>query len=413
MKIKPMIILLMIVLTSCSKETLDESFKQTIASAEKSLKLDSLSLDTIIPIKESPYKKFLEKPKTIVPLADNPSTIYDIAGFPINIIAKESSTGQRFLTSQGVGNVLVLQGENANDLNQRFSLQIMPLTGYVLIKNVENKLVSAGTYASQPDNHVLYVKDETSTLGASWSFLPGQITPSSYIFQNADVLGFDGPEPTPINVYNKVIGTDGNNIYFDKYRNQARQEFEVRLIDDFVIDEIQYINDATATLNQVPDFTVNWTYTNGTSVQQSITTNFGQKASKTSNFNTQNTFTTKVNTEIKVGVPFFANGKISTEISGSTQHTYGTSETTEDTRDYNIPILVPANTRVVATASVTRYDMNVKYIATLRGLNTNKIIKVAGVWNGVDCTDINITTQETNLLTNEVKTKKAIKVIPN
>jgi len=386
------------------------------AAPAKALFADTANLGTIVPIAESPLKKFLAskpKPRTMATQATTDltaSTLYDIANFPINLIVKENNTGSKFLTSQGVNNVLTFGNENTGNTNQRFSLSFMPLTGYVLIKTADDKLVSAGQYSNRPGVDVLYVKGDNSTMGASWNFMDGQVTPSSFIVQNADVLGWDGPEPTFGNVYNKVIGSQGNDIYFDKYRNQAKQEFEIRLLDDFEVQGVEYINDETATVTQIPDFMVDWTYTNGSSIQQSITTAFGTRASKTSNFSSRNSFTARVSTTLEVKVPFIAGGKITTDLTGVTESTYGTSETFEDTRNYNIPLLVPANTRITATASVTRYEMNVNYIATLRGKNTGKIIKVAGTWSGVDCTSINVNVQQTNLRTHAVQKLPTIRV---
>ncbi|WP_461140413.1 ETX/MTX2 family pore-forming toxin [Spirosoma pomorum] len=402
-------------LTSCEQNLVEEG-----SLVNQSARLEALAADTsgwgpIVPIAESPLKQFQnQKPAAHRSAAANdltPSDLYDIADFPINLIVKENNTGQLFLTSQGENQVLTFGSENTGNLNQRFSLGILPLTGYVIIKTADGKLVSAGQYTNQPGVDVLYVKPDNSTIGASWNFRSGQVTSGSFILENADVLGFDGPEPTFGNVYNKVIGSQGNSIYFDKYRNQAKQEFEISLLDDFEVQGIQYINDATASVTRIPDFIVNWTYTNGSSVQQSITTDFGQKASKTSTFANKNTFTAKVSTSVKVGIPFIANGQISTELTGATESTYGGSEGFEDTRNYNIPLLVPANTRITATATVARYQMNVNYIATLRGRNTGKIVRVAGTWSGVDCTDINVGVQQTNLRTMAVVTMPTVKVV--
>lgn len=406
-------------LTSCREMVIDDFSGGDPGS--RSARKTALASDTsgwgpIIPLAESPLKRFVDqksKPQRIT-AADNdltPSDLYDIADFPINLVVKENNTGQLFLTSQGVNQVLTFGTENTGNLNQRFSLGILPLTGYVVIKTAEGKLLSAGQYTNNPGVDVLYVKDNNDTYAASWNFLSGQVTQGSFILENADVLGFDGPEPTFGNVYNKVIGSQGNGIYFDKYRNQAKQEFEIRLLDDFDVQSIQYINDATATVTRIPDFMVNWTYTNGSSVQQSITTDFGQKASKTSTFSNKNTFTAKVTASVKVGIPFIANGQISTEITGATESTYGSSETFEDTRNYNIPLLVPANSQITATATVARYQLNVNYIATLRGRNTGKIVKVAGTWNGVDCTDIVVGVQQTNLRTMAVTKMPSVKVV--
>lgn len=164
-------------------------------------------------------------------------------------------------------------------------------------------------------------------------------------------------------------------------------------------------------MSQVPDFIVNWSYSNGSSVSQSMTTNFGSKASRTSSFTENNSFSLKVSTTIKAKVPFLASGQIQTEVASSHQFTYGESETLEDTRSYNFPLTVPAKTKIIATAKVTQFILSVPYIATLKGKNTGNIIKVAGVWEGVDLTDVDVIVTETDLTTGITSVKSQFKRI--
>ena len=419
-KLSLLLLLAVMILGSCQKESLDsidENIELIEKTEVKSLSIDTVGQRAIIEIEESPLKQFLQKRKSLpvsalkATSATTPSTLFDLRGLPINIIVKGNTTGDRFLTSQGTQQEVILAPENSGNPHQRFSIDFMPLTGYIYIKNVEDKLVSAGSYTNNPDVDILYVKDNTSSTGAMWDFLEIGPNNSGYILQNADVLGYDGPEPTFGNVYNKVIGAQGDKIYFDKYRTQAKQQFEIRVVDDFEIQSIQYLNDARATITQVPDFMVNWSYRNGSSVQQSMTTNFGSKASRTSNFSENTSFSLKVSTSIKAEVPFIASGEIQTEVGSSYQFTYGESETQEDTRNYDFPLLVPSKTKVVATAKVTQFKLNVPYIATLKGVNTGNIIKVAGVWEGIDLTDVDVTVTETSLITGASRVTSQFKKI--
>ncbi|MGO1786174.1 MAG: hypothetical protein ACTHZ7_03755 [Sphingobacterium sp.] len=379
--------------------------------------IDTAGRGDIIPIEESPLKRFLPKRESIsesiqkLNSTSTPSTLFDLRNVPINLIVKSNTSSDRYLTSQGTEQEVILAPEDTGNPHQRFSIDFMPLTGYITIKNVEDKLLSAGHYTSNPDVDILYVKDNTSSTGAMWDFLDIGPNTDGYILQNSDLLGFDGSEPTLGNIYNKVIGAQGSSIYFDKYRNLTKQQFEIQVVDDFEIQSIDYINDARTTLTQVPDFVVNWSYSNGSSVQQSMTTNFGGKASRTSNFSQSSSFSFKTTASIKTGVPFLASGQIQTEIGSSHQFTYGESETLEDTRSYDFPLLVPSNTRVLATARVTQFELNVPYIATLKGKNTGTVIKVAGVWKGVDLTDVDVTVTETSLTTGTSRVTKQFKQI--
>jgi hypothetical protein len=149
-----------------------------------------------------------------------------------------------------------------------------------------------------------------------------------------------------------------------------------------------------------PDFVVNWSANNATSVSQQMSTNFGSTASKTSTFSKTLGVSLSVSGSVKVSIPFIADGKITTTVNTSASATWGESETTQDTRNYNFQIIVPAMRRVVASATVSRYHMQLGYTAYLTGVSTGRVIKVKGVWDGVDCTDIITNFTEYDLLTN-------------
>ncbi|WDF54366.1 ETX/MTX2 family pore-forming toxin [Mucilaginibacter sp. KACC 22063] len=399
---------------SCKKDVqLQKTDLSNKGDLKSNAKLASLSMigDSIVPLDST---KFPKKPKKLKAMSTSDvfNDLYQLNGINFFIQTKDAYFSKNTLQSQGKGKEVILAPYSSTNGNQLFHLRFLPAsTGipYLIYSANEEMPIGAGSYASNPNKYVLYTQaaGSTSLFGFSWDFA-ANATNDAYYFINQDILGSGGSSPW--DVFNYYLDATNGAIGFARPSNGIAQQFNIVPNDIFKLESIEYINDATATLSQIPDFSTTWTYTNGTSVQQSITTSFGQKASKTSNFTNQSTFTTKVSTEIKASVPFIASGKISTEIGGSISHTYGQSETSEDTRNYDIPLLIPANTRVTATATVTRYNMNVNYIATLRGQNTSKVIKVRGVWSGVDCTDIVVNTQQTNLKTLAVSKGVSIKV---
>jgi hypothetical protein len=333
------------------------------------------------------------------------SELYDLVDFPVNIIVKENPEGTTYLTSQGLNKTLIFKTKENNNSNQKFYLSRIPLTGQLAIWTKVNdvkKLVSAGVYTNAPDTKVLYVKDGTSPIGATWDFIKGQMSEESFILENSDVLE-SGNSGYWMDVYNCVIGANGKEVYFGKYLNRRTQEFAIQPVDNFTLKNIEYIIDGTETLEQIPDFAVTWYYINNTSVKQSMTTNISEKASRTSTFSNTSSVSMNVSTEIKCGVPFIASGKINTSIGASTSFTYGKSESQEDSRSYNFPIEIAPQTSINASLIVSRFNLNVKYIATFIGASTNKEIKIEGRWSGVDCTDIKVVLEETNIANHSVK----------
>ncbi|MDR1682571.1 MAG: hypothetical protein LBS25_04180 [Candidatus Symbiothrix sp.] len=96
----------------------------------------------------------------------------------------------------------------------------------------------------------------------------------------------------------------------------------------------------------------------------------------------------------------------------SSSYTYGQSESQEDSRNYNFPIEIDPGTQVDAKLVVSRYTLNVRYIATLSGKNTNKKLQVEGLWSGVDCTDIRIDLEEKKLNSNRVTKRVSLPNVP-
>ncbi|MDR0546029.1 MAG: hypothetical protein LBG77_00340 [Dysgonamonadaceae bacterium] len=277
--------------------------------------------------------------------------------------------------------------------------------------NGSKKLLSAGTYASNPNNYVLYVKDGSNSLGAVWNIYPTSSETDTYVIENEDLIA-QGSSGYWYDVYNLVIGANGQKINFGQYQNKRTQQFEIRPVDTFVLESIEYINDGTAYFEQIPDFEVFVSFSNNTSTKQTFQFSMASKATKTSTFSNTTSLSLNISTDIKCGVPVFASGKISTSLGTSSSYTYGQSESQEDTRNYNFPIETEPGTKVDAKLCVSRYNLNVRYIATLVGKNTSKKLKVEGVWSGVDCTDIRITLNEINLNSNVVTRKVSLSNVP-
>ena len=343
--------------------------------------------------------------------------LFDLRGLPVNIVVKENTNGSRFLTAMRKKKTFLwntsytslpacfAQKQNdGNTSSQTFYLNYIPLVGdYYLTTKFGNstQVMSIGSYSKDPNSKFLFARDGSFQSSDELTINSSDSEGSSYYIQNSFWFGSDDPNnPTPWNVWNYTLGCKNTDTYFDKYRSLGTQQFTITPLDNFTITKIEYNNDQTASLEKAPDFVVNWSANNATSVSQQMSTNFGSTASKTSNFSQTKSVSLSVSGSVKVGIPFIADGKISTTVNTSTSATWGESETTQDTRNYNFQLIVPARRRVVASATVSRYHMKLGYTAYLTGVSTGRTIKVKGVWDGVDCTDIVTNFTEYDLLTN-------------
>lgn len=396
-------------LFSCNELEQDEQLSKlssTLQNRSLAQIADSVDIGDIVELPKTGLKKNDLQLKG----ANANNSLWDIRDIDVNIVVKENSSSKRYLQSQGTGQELIFADKN-DQVNQKFKLSVMPLTGYIIIRNNLSNLLSVGTYSSAPTVRVLYAKDNSDSYGACWNFNEGEVREESYILENADALtqGSGGPW----DVYSDVIGANDTKIYFDKYLSSAKQEFSVIPVDNFVIQSIEFFNDQSATIERQPDFVARWTYTNRTSIQQSMTASFAQKATKSSNFSNQTSLTLNYSQTVKVKVPFFGDGSLTLGGTLGEVYTFGESETKEDSQTYNFPILVPAQSTVNATATVNTYKLDINYRAVLRGINTGREITVNGLWTGVDCSEVFAYAEEIPLGQSSVARSATFKVDSN
>lgn len=348
-------------------------------------------------------------------IEDNSSSFIELKDYPINIISKENINGDFYLTTKGEKKELAFEKSNDSD-NQKFYLDFVESGGgnisILTYINGEKYVLVAGHRKNDPNFKVIFPTKVTPGMtfvkGYFWKFLSGStVHPESYILRNTGIRysenGFTD--------YG-VLGNDNfSKVFINKYLNQGKQEFEIRPVDDFEIVSVQFDDTNTANVIQQPDFVTKWFYSNNTSVQQSMSTAFSQRASVTSNWSKTTGGSINVNTTVKTGIPFIAEGKVSTTLSTNYSATYGKNETMEDTQTYNFPIVVAPRTSITATAIVGRSLINLKYTAKLKGKKTGKLITLNGTWSGVSCNNIKVTLEQRDL-NNNIIAKKELNEIP-
>lgn len=426
--------LVVFTLTSCEKNELYQDVNDNIQYSEE-FEVDSIlffNVDTTTNIfkslKASTKQSRLKVSSSTTDYYDAMNTIFDLRGLPVNITVVENSNGNRILTAKRnkrktwfkttYSDAPAVFGLKTNDndvTSQTFYLNYVPLVGYYYLTTnfgSTSFYMSIGSYSSSPNNKFLYARNGSYNYSDEFAINPTDEVGSSFFIQNSYWFGSDDIN-NPWSSWNYTLGCSGNNTFFDKYRNTGNQQFTITPLENFTLKSIEYKNDQTALLEKAPDFVVSWSANNATSVSQQMSTNFGSTASKTSTFSKTLGVSLKVSAGIKVGIPFIADGKISTEIGSSASATWGESETTQDTRNYNFQLIVPANRRVVATAAVSRYIMKLSYTAYLKGDVSGRTIRLNGSWSGVDCTEIITNFKEYDLLTNAYIKTTTIKGKPN
>lgn len=352
--------------------------------------------------------------------------LYDLRDLPINILIKECPNGQ-YLTAERDWKKTWFEVKRRyypkaaefkkridtdSDLeSQTFYITPIPLYGTYIIRTYfegsgEHRMIP-GVNNNNPDDIFLFASAEEAGYERSYSLKP--IDGDSFYIESTTLYGCDNPDnPTQYDTWNYVLeANNSGRTHFEKYRAKPTQQFYIKPKGNFTVEKIEYLLDGTAQYEQMPDFITKWSATNNTSVAQQTTTSFSQTASNTSSFNNSLGVSVTVSAQFTCGLPKLMEGTgMGFSISSSYNHTWGKSETISDTRNYNFPVVVPPYSRIEAVASVTRYNIRVRYTAHLKDETSGRLIKINGIWEGVNCTDI-----MTSYTQYDLKTNKLVKTI--
>lgn len=365
-----------------------------------SLNLDSTQ-DEIVDVPISPNRRNGISTYSV----NENSSFLGIREMEVNIIVRENThnSNMRYLTSNGVQKELSVRAQDTKSDKQKFKLYIMPLTGYVYIKDYQGHLVSMGVYKNNPNTRILYVKDGDSTSGICWDFLRGEQRSFSNILMNADAVEQGTGGWT--DMYNEVLGVKDSKLYFGKYSNSATQEFEIR-----VLEELKIVGQPTYELANVnpeekPDYILRGTVRNNgnTSAQMSIQYSEGAKVS--SSFQESQSYTTNISANTGVSTPVFSLGG-----SVSSSSTYGFTYNSGSEKNVSYlfvqTVTVEPHTTVQVTAVVKNYKVACDYSTLVEGTKSGRQFKIYGRWEGISCADVDY---EINVLNSSGQLVKSLK----
>lgn len=172
--------------------------------------------------------------------------------------------------------------------------------------------------------------------------------------------------------------------------------WELRPLDIFSLQNIEYYMQPGDVVTQMPDFITDAIVVNNTSLEQSMTMTFADKATEQSKFSETKSISLSIKVGASFGVPSIMGGSIDATTVSSNSWSFESSEAKEDSRTYSFPIRVAPYTTVKGQASVLRYKAKVTYKATFKGQNTGKIVSLFGSWEGVRASTISYVLTEGN-----------------
>lgn len=306
---------------------------------------------------------------------------------PIYLQVAGNTSNLQFLSASSQGKELSLAAFNEEDEGLQFYLKILPATvgiPYLIYSTKTKTPISIGAYSNAPDVKVVYAMKEstTSLFGASWDIKKADYSTDAYILESQDYPR-QGSSGNWYDIYYSVITANGAKLSLEKYSKMARQEFRIIPVEKFNVESVEFDTDA-GVLNKVPNVLYSEKYTNKGPIAQTYSFKVQESYSKSSSFNKKTSYNVSVPTEIKTRVPFIAEGKITTSVSGGQEFTYGKTEAKTVTISREYPVSVPANYTAQLSVVFYKYNMDVDYVATCVGVTSGRRIKIKGKWSGVD-----------------------------
>lgn len=373
---------------SCSS---DEEFFSEQIETENTLTTRTIHVkDSIIPFEGD--RDTLKRPIQLFTSEEVKKEIDQLEDIPFYLQVQGNSSTKQNLSVSSAGTEVTVE-EYSDHIRQQFYIKVpSAITGipYLIYSKATNTVLKVGTYTSDPNTKVLYADytDSNSFFGASWDFRRGTYSNNSFVIENQD-LPEQGNSGNWMDIYYPAITVNDSKVSFSKYNNSPYQEFAIVPVEDFEVESIRYITDASAVLEGKPELLYKDTYTNNGPIQQTHKFTISESYKETSNFQRKTSYNVNISSTFKTKVPFIASGEITTSVTEGQDFTYGESEEHTITINREYPIDVPAYYVAELTLTILKYNMDVEYVATCRGLISGKKLEIRGIWTGVDVVETN------------------------
>lgn len=417
------LVLLSSILFSCKKEIEGNNELKEITNEKMAKSSSSLLLNgTIIPLDSTKFPKKANKSFTAKNLSstfqlDDPySVLYQLNGIPFYIKTLNTYLGNNTFSTNGQGQEVTIKAYNEADNAQLFYFQFLPAsTGipYLIRSFKEGTPIGAGSYASNPNNYVLYTQQSgnSSLFGFSWNLL-FNTQKSAYYIENQDLLG-QGPGGF-WDIYNYALQAQNGQISFVKRNDASFQQFNIVPKGVYKITEVVYDYDNAEIIGQTPLQLRTGEHQNvGYTTNDNVTLALNESTSASSSFKEASGFTTTYNASANASfsIPgiFSVGGSASVGGSTSTSTEYSTTSTRTISFTETYSFQIPPRTISRYTYFATKYNLRVNYRAKCVSLDNQTSFYVGGVYEGVDCTNTYVERQlisMDNLTAKSVKTEK-------
>lgn len=326
----------------------------------------------------------LDIPKTKSSLSV-PSVLSQLDGIPVNIKLKSGNQNYSYLSANKKSNQVDLNSIDDGSLRQR----------WLIGQNGGSISVEGGAYSNghiYPDTGKGNFNPMITNLGFVSAFLQeGQVESTYYICALIPDLSSIYGET----YYLYSVDAVNRGLLFGKEnKTRGRNLWEIIPVETFEIIDVKYAQEVTDRVEPSLQFirAYNLNNINGPSP---LTHSFdvSEEFTESSTFGKTEglTTTSKISNSasFNIGLPFIkGDGKVDTELTTQKSWTYSEGKTVtnkkiiKDTFGYT----VPPYTNIRINLNLMVYDLNVTYIITLKGNESDRIIKLKGKWEGVEAT---------------------------
>lgn len=385
-------VLSLIFVASCSNENIElEKIAVSTAALKSTLNVDN---DTIIELREEDFPKNERKKTKSLPgdYVDIQSELSQLKGLDFFVQTSNYNYGKNTWTTNGKGSEITLGNLDYSNIRQKFRLRFLPASSgipYLIYSSYENVPIGVGSYSSAPNEYILYAKknDTGSLWGFSWDFYLNK-NQDAYVIENQDIIG-GGPNYWDIFYYSVTSSYNSNKIRMQKTNKLIDQQFTFIPDDEFEIISIELKHNEGKILLSKPTLLDKNSVENSSYTQTlSHTFSYSETQSDGASFQEQNSISTRktggFNISLALSKVVTLGASSSLEKGQSQTLVYGkTSQmTTQIIKSTNIP--VPPRERMEYEFIALKHELDVPYIATLKGKKTQQTIKIRGQWQGVD-----------------------------
>eukprot|EP00486_Rosalina_sp_Unknown_P012243 CAMPEP_0201580226 /NCGR_PEP_ID=MMETSP0190_2-20130828/40169_1 /ASSEMBLY_ACC=CAM_ASM_000263 /TAXON_ID=37353 /ORGANISM="Rosalina sp." /LENGTH=247 /DNA_ID=CAMNT_0048015885 /DNA_START=377 /DNA_END=1120 /DNA_ORIENTATION=+ len=128
--------------------------------------------------------------------------------------------------------------------------------------------------------------------------------------------------------------------------------------------------------------------TGGSTERQEIEVTVSETITETSSFEHTAGMGLEIGATFKTGVPFVAEGKISTTVSFSYEHKWGEENSFEETFGGVYKVACGEGQSITMKCHLYQGTLSVPYTMTLKTIGTNKEFKTSGTWHGTQSFDL-------------------------